>query len=144
MVVFLLILHITVTILLVISVLLQESKGGGLSGVFGGGGQSVFGGQGANEFMTKVTSVLAILFMLTSLLLAMNSLRGGGVGSGVSEDIKKLQQEAQKEAASQLPQGGIPQSSLPLDNNTENSNTPNTLPQELPLDNQTNTNSSGQ
>ncbi len=64
-------LHVFVSIGLIVAVLLQSSKGGGLSGTFGGSGVSggVFGGRGAAPFLTKATTVLAVLFMLTSLSL---------------------------------------------------------------------------
>jgi preprotein translocase subunit SecG len=62
--------HILVCVCLVITVLLQSGKGGGLAGAFGGGGtQAVFGGRGAATFLTRATTALAITFMLTSLTL---------------------------------------------------------------------------
>ena len=67
----LLFVHIIVSITLVIAVLLQSSKGGGLAGTFGGSGITggVFGGRGAAPFLVKATTVCAVLFMLTSLSL---------------------------------------------------------------------------
>ena len=64
-------LHIVVSVVLVVSVLLQSSKGGGLSGTFGGSGTSggIFGGRGAAPFLVKVTTTCAIMFMLTSITL---------------------------------------------------------------------------
>jgi len=59
--------HVLVCIALILVVLLQASKGEGLAGsAFGGGGLSgaVFGGRGAASFLSKATSVLAIVFML--------------------------------------------------------------------------------
>ena len=63
--------HIVVSFGLIVTVLLQSSKGGGLAGTFGGSGITggVFGGRGAAPFLTKATTVCAILFMLTSLSL---------------------------------------------------------------------------
>ena len=63
--------HILVSIVLVVSVLLQSSKGGGLAGTFGGTGMSggVFGGRGAAPFLVKVTTTCAVLFMVTSITL---------------------------------------------------------------------------
>ena len=68
---FLIFVHVIVSLSLIVSVLLQSSKGGGLAGTFGGSGISggVFGGRGAAPFLTKATTVCAILFMLTSLSL---------------------------------------------------------------------------
>jgi preprotein translocase subunit SecG len=61
-------LHVVVCVLLIVSVLLQSGKGGGLASAFGGAGtQAVFGGRGAATFLSRATSVLAIMFMLTSL-----------------------------------------------------------------------------
>lgn len=67
-------LHILVCIVLVVIVLFQQPQKGGVAGVFGGG-ESIFGGGGAAPFMTKLTSGLAILFMITSLVLVLLSAR---------------------------------------------------------------------
>lgn len=70
MYIFISVIHVFVCVCLVITVLLQSGKGGGLAGAFGGGGtQAVFGGRGAATFLSRATSGLAITFMLTSLLL---------------------------------------------------------------------------
>ncbi|MBN1294933.1 MAG: preprotein translocase subunit SecG [Candidatus Latescibacteria bacterium] len=63
--------HIIVSIALIIAVLLQSSKGGGLAGTFGGSGITggVFGGRGAAPFLAKATTIFAVLFMLTSVTL---------------------------------------------------------------------------
>jgi preprotein translocase subunit SecG len=65
--------HILVCAGLIVVVLLQSGKGGGLAGAFGGAGGvgAVFGGQAAATFLTKATRYLAIAFMLTSLSLAL-------------------------------------------------------------------------
>jgi len=69
---FLIIIHFIITILLMVVILLQSSKGGGLAGVFGGGGGmgAVFGGRGAASFLSKATTVLAILFLGMALLIS--------------------------------------------------------------------------
>jgi preprotein translocase subunit SecG len=63
--------HIIISVLLILIVLLQQAKGAGLSPVFGGG-QSVFGSGGAAPFLSRMTAVLAILFMVTSIMLAIS------------------------------------------------------------------------
>ncbi len=64
------ILHLIVTLGLILIVLLQSGKGADIGAAFGGGSsQTVFGGRGAATFLSKLTSALAILFMLTSLTL---------------------------------------------------------------------------
>jgi len=72
---FLLALHILISASLVVVVLLQSSKGGGLAGAFGGAGGmgAVFGGQTAASLLTKATRYLAIAFMASSLTLALVS-----------------------------------------------------------------------
>ncbi len=70
----LLVIHFLVAVLLILVVLLQQPQKGGMSTVFGGG-ESIFGGGGISPFMTKLTSALAVLFMLTSLLLVLTSAR---------------------------------------------------------------------
>ena len=62
--------HIAVCLLLVIVVLLQSGKSADLAGAFGGyGSQSSFGPRGTASLLSKITTTLAILFMVTSLLL---------------------------------------------------------------------------
>jgi len=69
---FLIIVHFIITVMLMVVILLQSSKGGGLAGVFGGGGAmgTVFGGRGAASFLSKVTTILATIFLAMSLLIS--------------------------------------------------------------------------
>ncbi len=67
---FLSILHICVCIFLILVVLLQQGRGGGLGSAFGGAGQQVFGGRGAGNFLTRMTWGCAMIFILTSVSLA--------------------------------------------------------------------------
>lgn len=82
------ILHLLITVGLILIVLLQSGKGADIGAVFGGGSsQTVFGGRGAATFLSKVTSALAILFMLTSLTLTiLASQRGSSsvIGEGAA------------------------------------------------------------
>uniref|UniRef100_A0A7C3V034 Protein-export membrane protein SecG n=1 Tax=Desulfobacca acetoxidans TaxID=60893 RepID=A0A7C3V034_9BACT len=63
------ILHVVVCLALISIVLLQHGKGAGIGAAFGGSSQTVFGSTGATPFLAKLTAVVAILFMLTSLSL---------------------------------------------------------------------------
>ncbi|MDO4786611.1 MAG: preprotein translocase subunit SecG [Fretibacterium sp.] len=63
--------HIVIAVLLMIVVLAQHRKQGGFSGVFGGGTQADTGQWQRFTGLTKVTVVLASVFMLTSLVLAL-------------------------------------------------------------------------
>lgn len=68
---FLTALHVMVCIILVVVVLLQRGKGSDMGSALGGGGSNtVFGSRGAGNFLTKLTTGSAIIFMLTSLSLA--------------------------------------------------------------------------
>jgi preprotein translocase subunit SecG len=65
------VLHVLVCLFLIAVVLLQRGKGAQVGAVFGGGGgATMFGGRGAGNFLTKLTTGAAIVFMLTSLSLA--------------------------------------------------------------------------
>ncbi|MCX7994942.1 MAG: preprotein translocase subunit SecG [candidate division WOR-3 bacterium] len=69
-------LHVLICILLIVVVLIQQTRGAGMSSVFGGGGSdSLFGGKGATPFFIKLTSGLAVAFFLTSLFLVILSRR---------------------------------------------------------------------
>ena len=78
MTVFVTVLHIMVCLILVGVVLLQRGKGAEIGAVFGGGASStVFGSRGAGNFLTKLTTGAAIIFMTTSLILSYLGTRGG-------------------------------------------------------------------
>ena len=62
-----LIVHLMIAIALVASVLLQRSEGGALG--IGGGGDGFVSSRGAGSMLTRTTSILAAMFMTTSLLL---------------------------------------------------------------------------
>jgi len=65
------VLHVIVCIFLIAVVLLQRGRGAQVGAVFGGGGgATMFGGRGAGNFLTKLTTGAAVVFMLTSLSLA--------------------------------------------------------------------------
>ena len=63
-----------VCVFLIITVLLQPGKAGGLGAAFGGGGNTVFGASGGTSVFRKITTGCAVCFMLLSLLLAYLSL----------------------------------------------------------------------
>jgi preprotein translocase subunit SecG len=64
------VIHIIVCIGLILVVLLQTGKGAEIGAVFGGGSSStIFGSSGAGNFLTKLTTAMAIVFMITSLTL---------------------------------------------------------------------------
>ncbi|MES1209250.1 MAG: preprotein translocase subunit SecG [Pseudomonadota bacterium] len=92
MITFLTIVHVLVCLFLILVVLLQAGKGGGMGIAFGGGGgsQTVFGSSGAGNFLTRLTSITATVFLLTSLALAHYSSR---------QDSKRLQELAVQKAA---------------------------------------------
>ena len=63
------IIHIFVSIGLILVVLLQTGKGADMGAVFGGASSTIFGSSGAGNFLTRLTTGMAIVFMVTSLAL---------------------------------------------------------------------------
>jgi preprotein translocase subunit SecG len=67
------IIHVIVCFLMIASILLQAGKGAEIGAAFGGSSQTVFGSRGPGTFLSKVTIGAAVIFMLTSLGLALLS-----------------------------------------------------------------------
>jgi len=107
---FLLFIHVVICILLVMVILLQSSKGSGLAGAFGGGGGAgaVFGGRGAATFLSKVTTVLAILFMLSNIGHSMISKRSSAPKSLIQQEATKGRGISPASALPAIP-GAVPQ-----------------------------------
>ncbi len=84
---FLIVLHVIVSILLVIAILMQRSKGGGLAGIAGGAAsQAVFGGRGAATILHKATIGMAIFFCVNILII-------GIISKGRANSVSVTQQE---------------------------------------------------
>ena len=93
MITFLTIVHIIVSIFLILVVLLQQGKGQDFASTFGGGGtQASFGARAATTILHRLTTVAAIMFMLTSLSLTILISRPG-TGSVISGDAQPIQAE---------------------------------------------------
>lgn len=65
-----LVVHYFVCVFLIVVILLQAGKGADIGAAFGGSSQTVFGSRGAATFLSKLTSVVAIVFLVTSISLA--------------------------------------------------------------------------
>jgi preprotein translocase subunit SecG len=63
------IVHVIVSVGLILVVLLQTGKGAEVGAVFGGSSSTIFGSSGAGNFLTRLTTGMAIVFMITSLML---------------------------------------------------------------------------
>jgi preprotein translocase subunit SecG len=80
-------LHVFVCIALIMIVLLQTGKGADMGAAFGGGSsQTLFGSTGASTFLSKATTVAAIIFMVTSLALAY--LSSHKTGNSIMTDVE--------------------------------------------------------
>lgn len=112
--------HVIVCIALVLVVLMQSAKGEGLSGsMFGGAGGmggAVFGGRGAASFLSKATTVLAVVFMLNCGALAYMSARPTGAAGTIDmentdspitrqaqEERQRFLEQQQRQQADQAP-----------------------------------------
>jgi preprotein translocase subunit SecG len=84
------VIHVIGAFCLILTVLLQAGKGAAMgSGLGGGSSQTMFGSSGAGNFLTKLTTVIAVLFMVTSLTLATfsNNKKSSSVIQGIEEAL---------------------------------------------------------
>lgn len=82
--IFLISIHVIVSAILISMVLLQKGKGADIGAAFGGASQTVFGPRGAQSFLSKLTTGAAIVFMLTSLGLAITTAKKTSVMENVT------------------------------------------------------------
>ncbi len=108
-----LIIHIIVCFFMIFIVLIQSGKGAELGAAFGGSSQTLFGARGAATFFSKMTTTAAIVFMITSLSLAVMTAKGGSV-------VKKSPAATQQRQVPQSPVGVPLQGAQPGQPSTPN------------------------
>ncbi|MCP4338105.1 MAG: preprotein translocase subunit SecG [Desulfobulbaceae bacterium] len=94
------IVHVVVCLFLVGIVLLQHGKGADIGATFGGSSQSLFGTEGPLPLLNKITTAVAVIFMLTSVTLAYISSQTSS--SSVMSGVSVSQPAAQVEVAQPL------------------------------------------
>lgn len=99
---FLIVIHLMASLFLIAVVLLQSGKGAEMGAAFGGSSQTIFGSRGATTFLNKLTTIAAVVFMLTSLALTMATTKTTSV-------IKQTAPAEQRALPQQLPQQPIQQ-----------------------------------
>jgi preprotein translocase subunit SecG len=93
---FIIIIHILTCFFLIAIVLLQSGKGAQMGATFGGSSQTLFGSRGAATILNKITTIAAVVFMLTSLTLTIATTKTASV-------IKQAPVEQKKAIPQQLP-----------------------------------------
>jgi len=96
--IFLILLHVLVCLVLMGVILLQSGQAADIAGAFGGSGsQTAFGPRGAATFLSRATTWCAVMFMFTSMALAVHvRTSSGGAGQSI---LEQFSQPAPKSAA---------------------------------------------
>lgn len=123
MITILMVFIIIVAILLMGIVLIQSSKGGGLAGTFGGADASMmFGVRRTTDFLIKLTSVLAAVFMLFSLVTNIIINKGNGSVESIIQQNNSQNQFPQQQVPTQMPNQQTPEQQNPGQQNSNQQN----------------------
>jgi preprotein translocase subunit SecG len=106
---FFMVIHIFVSIVLILVILMQAGRGGGLSEIFGSGSTQTIFGTSAAKFLTRATAVCAVLFIITSLSLAVLS----------SRRSRSLMEPGAARPVMTEEEAGIPNLDMPIEDETE-------------------------
>jgi preprotein translocase subunit SecG len=90
-------LHVIMCVLLIAIVLLQTGKGASMGAAFGGATNTLFGGAGPASFLNKITTVAAVIFMITSFTLAVISSRSSTSSKVLEASPTQQEQPVQSE-----------------------------------------------
>lgn len=100
MYIFLMVVHVIACMVLIGVILMQAGRGGGVSEIFGGSSTQTIFGTSATKFLTRATGACAIIFIITSLSLAVLSskrsrslMESSGGLSTESEETRGVPQE---------------------------------------------------
>ncbi len=91
-------LHVVLCLFLILIIILQPGKGGDVGAAFGGGGGSstVFGPRGPTGLLQRATTLVAVMFMGTSITLALYSNQRMMQDANIDDEVLRLQQEKLK------------------------------------------------
>lgn len=122
------VLHIFVCFFLILVVLIQPGKSGGLGAALGGAGaQQVFGGRGAGNFLSRATWICASTFFVTSMVLAyisssaddsLEDRTGSAQSSKLTPPPAEVEEEANPAALSSTPEALV-EPNIPADETDE-------------------------
>jgi len=99
----LIVIHVIISIILIAIVLMQHGKQQGLSGAIAGGAETFFGknkGRTIDAMLKKFTSVVAALFIISSVALAFVSVSEHKANTKVAQEAAQSAQESQQTTAS--------------------------------------------
>ncbi|MGM0954148.1 MAG: preprotein translocase subunit SecG [Pseudomonadota bacterium] len=98
--------HVVIAVALVGLVLIQQGKGADAGAAFGGGGasQTVFGSQGSGSFLTRMTTLLAVVFFVTSFSLAIFAKQRAEVAGEAGVPV--VQESSESPASDEAPAEG--------------------------------------
>lgn len=125
----LIIIHVLVCLFLIVIVLLQHGKGADIGATFGGSSQSLFGTEGPIPLLNKITTLAAIVFMVTSISLAYIS-ANKSTGT-VMEDVQVQAPPVQQPQVPVVPSEPV---TIPAPEKTAE---PAATPQEMPVERST-------
>jgi len=86
-------LHIVLCLFLITIIMLQPGKGDGSLAFTGGGSSSLFGPRGPAGVLQRATTIVAVLYMGTTITLALYSNRSMLTNANVDEELKRLQED---------------------------------------------------
>ena len=117
------VIHVIICLLLIMIVLLQSGRGADMGAAFGGSSQTIFGSSGPTTFLGKMTTVIATVFMLTSLWLAYvavhkvpSVMEGVAVPSAVEQTLPPTESGQEEGAPAAVPA----QPAQPVETGSEN------------------------
>lgn len=117
--------HVIVCIALILIVLLQTGKGADMGAAFGGGGSNtLFGASGAGTFLSKATTVAAVVFMLTSLSLAYVSSNRTGTSIMKSVESAPAEEKPVSNASDAKQESAPSETAAAASQNTETASAP--------------------
>ena len=100
-------LHVLLCLALILIILLQPGKDSASAFGGGGGGNQMYGPRGQANFLGRATTMVAAMFMVTSITLALYSSESAQQGSNIEEEILRLEREggynAKRDEAAEAP-----------------------------------------